>query len=107
VIDYEGCDGDTKEREGLIRLDEIPLKGKEPEVLCTIGEYRWGGIDWGDLLDPVELAKPHEVIVMPVGPDHGIDVGRTAPEELLAQIGRCVNKDVFSLVLDEKRGPEA
>jgi hypothetical protein len=54
------------------------------------------------MLDTVKISEPHEVIVMPVGPDHRVDVWGSVPQQLLTEIGGRIYQQVKTFVFDKK-----
>lgn len=54
-----------------------------------------------NILDPVKFSKSHEMVIMTMGPDHGIDSGAAGPEKLLPEIRRRIDEEGVFPVLDE------
>ena len=99
-------DCDPEQIEWYIGLHRLPVKVQKPECLPTVTEHRVGGKDRGNLLHPVKFAKTHEMIIVPVGPDHGIDMGGAVPEELLPEVWRGIHKDMAVVVFDQDGCPQ-
>ena len=72
--------------EWLVRRNLTFIKREKPEEISTVVEYRGSGKYRGDLLNPVKLPKSDKMIIMPVSPDHGVDMRGTIQEKLLPEI---------------------
>ena len=71
---HEQRDGNAEDIKGLIRLDFSFIKGQKPEGFSTVIEHRGGSKYRRDVLDPVKLPKSDEMIIVPMSPDHSIDM---------------------------------
>jgi hypothetical protein len=76
----------TENFKWLIRLDLSFIESEKTECLSTVIEDGRCGKYRRDLLNPVKFAKSDEMVIMPVSPDHGIDIRGTAQEKLLPEI---------------------
>jgi hypothetical protein len=83
-------------------MDNPFIKLKKTEYPRAIIHDRGAGEYRRDMLNAVKFPESHEVIVMPVGPDHRIDVRRSVPEQLLAQVRRGVYQQVKAIVFNQK-----
>jgi len=72
--DREKCEFQPENVNRCIFINGVPREVKEPEDPPAIMHYPGRRIHPGHLLDAVELAKSHEVIVMAMCPEHGIDM---------------------------------
>jgi hypothetical protein len=86
VFYHEQSDCYPEQIKWLVGLNLSFIKGEKPEEFSTViedrgsGKYRW------DLLNPVKFTESDEMIIMPVRPDHSIDMRRTLQEKLLPEI---------------------
>jgi hypothetical protein len=67
-------------------LDLTLIEREKAECFSTLIEDRRSSKYRGNLLNPVKLAKSDEMIVMPMRPDHRIDMRGTIEEKLLPEI---------------------
>jgi hypothetical protein len=102
VVHGEEGDREPEEAAWGVRLYPVLLKREETEEGGAVRESLVCGIDGGWLLDPVKFPEARVMIIVSMGPDDGIDMGRTRAEELLAEVGRGVDQEVFPLCFDEK-----
>jgi hypothetical protein len=86
VFYHEQRDCKAEHIKWLVGLNLSFIKGEKPEDFRTViedrgsGKYRW------DLLNPVKLAKSDKMIIMPMSPDHSIDMRGTLQKKLLPEI---------------------
>jgi hypothetical protein len=86
VFHSKKCDGYPENFKWFVGLNLSFIKRKKPEDFSAViedrgsGKYRW------DLLNPVKLSKSDKMIIMPVSPDHSIDMRGTMQEKLLPEI---------------------
>jgi hypothetical protein len=94
--------GNAGEAERFVWLDDPFIKRKKPEDIRAI-IHDWGcGKYRRDMLDAVKIPESHEMIVMPVGPDHRVDVRGTVPKQLLTEIRRRIYQQVKAFVFNKK-----
>jgi hypothetical protein len=102
MVDNKRGYGNTAEAERFVRMDNPFIKRKKTEYPRAIIHDRGDGKYRRDMLDAIKLPKSHEVIVMPVGPDHRINMWGTVPEQLLAEVRRGVYQQVKAIVFNQK-----
>jgi hypothetical protein len=86
VFYHEQSDCYPEHIKWLVGLNLSFIKGEKPEDFSTVIEDWGSGKYWWDLLNPVKLAKSDKMIIMPMSPDHSIDMRGTMQEKLLPEI---------------------
>jgi hypothetical protein len=86
VFHDKKCDGYAENFKWLVGLDLSFIKREKPEDFSAVIEDRGGGKYRWNFLDPVKLPKSDKMIIMPVCPDHSIDMRGTMQEKLLTEI---------------------
>jgi len=79
-------------------------KGKD--TLAVINNDR-STVSIRNILNPIKFTKSHKVVIMAMGPDHGIDFWATGPEKLLSEIRGRIDQEGIFLVPDEERSPQS
>jgi hypothetical protein len=96
MVNRQESDLKIEQRKGTEFLPGILLKRKEGEELAAVGENLLGCIHrwWG--LNPVEFSVSGIMIIMTMGPDDSINMGRPGPEKLVSHIGGGVYHQVMT-----------
>ena len=87
---------------GYIWLNDSFFKRKKPKYPGAVIHHGRGCENRGWVLDAVKFPESHEVIIMPMGPDYGIDMRGSVPEQLLAEVRGGVHQEMKTFVLDEE-----
>jgi hypothetical protein len=84
----------------------VSLEIHESKDGSTVADDTGTTEDLWHILHPVKFTETHEMVIMAMSPDDTADSGRTAGQELLAEIWGSLDEDILIFLFDEERGSQ-